>query len=289
MNFKFLLFLKAAIKRMELTIKVHDNIKSARLRKLLDICLFPAALINVVKLCLNYKTKASKKKHFKYNLALCSIIKNEAPYISEWIDYHKKIGIQHLYIYDNDSDDGLQDILTPYIKNGGDVTYCKIKGGMSRQHDAYNDCLNKHELEAKYIFFLDADEFVFCPNSNSNLFNIVNSFFVNQYVGGLAINWIIFGSSGYVSRSGGESVTKTFLRRSEKNFEKNKHIKTVCNPRKVLGFTSAHFPVYLKKFYAINEVGEKIYGPISKQVHVDKIRINHYFTKSKREFIIKKK
>ena len=45
-------------------------------------------------------------------LAICAIFKNEAPYLLEWIDYHRRVGFDHFVLYDNDStDDGAARIL----------------------------------------------------------------------------------------------------------------------------------------------------------------------------------
>lgn len=36
-----------------------------------------------------------------YKFSIASIIKNESPYILEWIAYHLSIGVEHFYIADN--------------------------------------------------------------------------------------------------------------------------------------------------------------------------------------------
>ena len=40
-------------------------------------------------------------------LSLTLIVKNEAFYIKEWIEFHRMIGVTHFYIYDNESSDDL--------------------------------------------------------------------------------------------------------------------------------------------------------------------------------------
>src|SRR5437016_521510 len=53
----------------------------------------------------------------KYNLSICTIFKNEAPYLKEWIEYHKLVGVDHFYLYNNLSLDAFRRILAPYIKD----------------------------------------------------------------------------------------------------------------------------------------------------------------------------
>ena len=37
----------------------------------------------------------------KYHIGICSIFKNEAPFLKEFIVYHKMIGVDHFYLYNN--------------------------------------------------------------------------------------------------------------------------------------------------------------------------------------------
>ena len=45
-----------------------------------------------------------------YDLSVCAIFKDEASYLKEWIEYHKLVGVQHFYLYENEneSDDFLR-------------------------------------------------------------------------------------------------------------------------------------------------------------------------------------
>ena len=40
-----------------------------------------------------------------YNVSACAIFQNEAPYLKEWIEYHRLIGVEHFYLYNNGSTD----------------------------------------------------------------------------------------------------------------------------------------------------------------------------------------
>lgn len=54
-------------------------------------------------------------RELKYKIALCLIFKNEAPFLKEWLDYHLTIGVDHFYLYNNNSDDNYLDVLNTYI------------------------------------------------------------------------------------------------------------------------------------------------------------------------------
>ncbi|MBR0260666.1 MAG: glycosyltransferase family 2 protein [Selenomonadaceae bacterium] len=48
---------------------------------------------------------AVDKNLFLYDLAIVAILKNEGRYLKEWLDYHLSAGVDHFYLYDNDSTD----------------------------------------------------------------------------------------------------------------------------------------------------------------------------------------
>ncbi|MBQ7543421.1 MAG: glycosyltransferase family 2 protein [Synergistaceae bacterium] len=98
-------------------------------------------------------------------LAFVLIAKNEAPYIAEWIGFHRKQGVSHFIIYDNESTDNFREVLSPYI-DAGLVTYHAIRG-KARQIDAYNMALHDYGHKFKYMGFIDADEFMFVRNSTN--------------------------------------------------------------------------------------------------------------------------
>lgn len=87
----------------------------------------------------------------KYNLAIVAIIKNEGDYIEEWIRYHKLVGCEHFYIYNNDSTDNTVEILSPYVKQGL-VTLIPCPG-RGKQIPAYEDALRRWGGDVNTLLF----------------------------------------------------------------------------------------------------------------------------------------
>ena len=85
-------------------------------------------------------------------------MKNEAPYIREWITYHRIVGVEHFYIYDNESEDNLKEVLQPYI-DARVVTYIYFPGCL-KQKAAYNNAIKCFKNETKWIAIIDIDEFI---------------------------------------------------------------------------------------------------------------------------------
>lgn len=61
------------------------------------------------------KERLTSKK--KYYFSVCCIFKDEAKYLGEWIEYNRIIGVDHIYMYNNNSTDDFRSIIDSY--NGG--------------------------------------------------------------------------------------------------------------------------------------------------------------------------
>lgn len=226
------------------------------------------------------------RQSFKYPIAIVAICKNEGKYIREWIEYHRLKGINKFFIYDNESNDETKDILKPYIDKGI-VSYIFFPG-KSQQLKAYNDAINRAYKECKYLAFIDLDEFIYLDNKSLDLYKYIDDMIMSKKGAcGIGINWCIFGSSGKIEKDDG-LVIERFLYSSNASRGYNHHIKTICNPRMIKTYISPHFPLYKLGAHSINENGTRLYAWYNVINNYQHLRINHYFTKSKSEFIQKR-
>ena len=106
------------------------------------------------------------KNLFLYDLAIVAIMKNEGRYLKEWLDYHLLAGVEHFYLYDNDSTDNQAEVAKPYVE-AGLVDYFFLPGKVM-QHFAYNDAVNRFKFHCRYMAFIDLDEFIF-PKTNRSI------------------------------------------------------------------------------------------------------------------------
>lgn len=229
-----------------------------------------------------------KQKSGKYPLAVTVIVKNEEDYIEEWIEYHKAAGVSHIFLYDNDSTDSTPEIVKKYVRRGF-VSYYRIQGS-GRQFDAYNASLAMNRRGCRYMAFIDADEFLLSLDSGKSLYRCVDDIFreirkKDKKVGGLAVNWAMFGSSGLKKKPQSGGVTENFLYRARAGRPGTDCIKTILDPKCVIGFFHPHFPLYKPGFHSVDEDGNIVKGYSNKCADPKKIRINHYFTKSEEEWI----
>ena len=94
----------------------------------------------------------------KYNVSICAIFKNEAPYLKEWIEFNNIVGVDHFYMYNNNSEDDYEAVLKPYIKSGL-VTLIDWPQNQ-KQMECYQTCIKDFSGETKWLGFIDIDEFI---------------------------------------------------------------------------------------------------------------------------------
>lgn len=224
------------------------------------------------------KFKQEEKIQFQDALSVVLIIKNEASYLAEWIEYHKMVGVTKFYIYDNESTDNIKDVLSHYKD---DVIY-KYWPGRGQQISAYNDALKNYKLKTKWMAFIDTDEFL-VPVQHETVVDVINEI-KPKY--GLGASWVNYGNSGYLTRTPGLTIER-FTRRAPLDHPKNLMVKSIINPRAAFMF-AVHNGCFLGFRSSIDENGRRIAG-FNLKPSIEKIRVNHYFTKSYEEFLNKKK
>ena len=228
-----------------------------------------------------YTPSDDSSKNFKYYLSFVAICKNESKNLPEWIEFHRLVGVEHFYIYDNESNDNLKEILSSYIKSG--VVEYTYWSGIGQQRNMYNDCLLKHKYDTKWLAYIDIDEFI-VPNDKNNILDILKDY--DGYAG-LSIHWVMYGSNGYKTKQDG-LVIERFTKRASDDFVRNMEIKSIINPRFCVGM-DVHKPYIYKNYYSVDENYNRIYSHKNNPFTIKKIRINHYFCKSWEEYLNKQK
>lgn len=215
---------------------------------------------------------------FPHSLAVCAIVRNEGKFIREWLEWHIMMGVSKFYLYDNDSDDDTAAVLRPFVKKG--IVEYIFYPGKYRQIPAYNDCVTKHKYDCEWLAVIDADEFL-QPLGQENVLDMLRRMKKeNANMGGLAVNWRLFGSNGHVSSQ--EGVVSSYTKRAVDEYQTHNHIKSIVNPRCVRCFLSAHYPVYYQGFDALDEQGFKVMAHLSSTgcQTLQHICLAHYCMKS---------
>lgn len=271
-------FLQCCVYSLNIMIFFREKRDREKTRKLLSILLIPVGIIRYL-----YISLVSYKCNSKSKCAIVVIVKNEARYLNEYLDYYTLLGCD-VILYDNESSDDTKSIVEKY-KN---VKYIWWPG-KKRQIDAYNHACKKFNKKYKYMMFFDADEFLVCDEQlkGVKLIDILNQFFDKDHqIGCLGINWLIFGSGGLVDYPE-KGVIDSFICCAKDSFEWNQLVKSCVKPEKIVGWVNPHLPLTTLGAKRVNTDYKKINSPRNKLPHNKSIRLHHYFVKNKKHFIDK--
>lgn len=119
---------------------------------------------------------------------ICSPAKFEKNYILEWVNYHIKLGFDHIYIYNNDDD---QNIIKEILKDNKKVTIINYQYKKNFKKELLIDFYTNGYF--KWCAFIDCDEFI-TLNGYSNIKDYINSF--PDDCNAISLNWLCYGSNG---------------------------------------------------------------------------------------------
>jgi len=229
------------------------------------------------------------KGPFENELSVVGIMKDEGPYLKEWIEYHKLVGVEKFYLYDDGSTDSTDEVLAPYIASG-EVVVQPVYGTMN-QLPLYTEALYTCRNKSKWLAVIDVDEFI-VPVAQETIpavLSYLEKEVFHKDIAGLAVHWVQYGFGGQYAKPEGLVI---------ENYTKNDGMyatyKSIVNPRMAVSATSAHGFSYILNKHAVNEKGIPInksgwcVDDVSK-AGIEAIRINHYYTKSYEEYIQKSK
>lgn len=223
-------------------------------------------------------------------LAVGAVLKNEAPYIYEWVAFHRAVGIDKIIILDNESEDGSSEILrslaSAKIIKTGHIS------GQGVQLAAYAEILNR-AARCDWLAIIDLDEFLI-PTDQSSIRPVIREIAKDKTVGAIAVNWALYGSSHHLHQND-IGVLERFQFRADKSFGPNIHYKSIIRPEAVVNFINPHGCMLREGFRTSDCDGETLklsphHGVgLSETCNWDRLRINHYIIKSKDEFIKRKR
>ena len=209
----------------------------------------------------------------KHYLSICAIFRDEAPYLEEWVEFHRLVGVERFFLYDNMSTDDHAEVLEPYVREGSVVVHPWTEH--PGQGGAYEHCLDTYRSESRWIAFIDLDEYLFSPLRRP-LPELLAEY---ERWPGVGVNRHTFGSSGHKNDAG-----RTCRSRTTSCGGRWCRIKSIVDPGRTLGHRNPHAFVYRDGEFAVDEHGQPIDGWFTNEFTAERLRINHYYTRSEAEF-----
>ena len=229
-------------------------------------------------------------------------MKNEAPYIVEWVAYHRAIGVDNFLIYTNDCTDGTDEILSR-LQQMGMVEHRNNDDwrGKSPQQHALNMSLKEPVVQnADWLMHIDVDEFVNVRCGNGTLQDFFDAV---PEATNVAMTWRLFGHSG-VTRLEDRFVIEQFDRCAPKFCPKPHTVwgfKTLFRNIGAYRKMSCHRPNKLvegkrDKVCWVNGSGQDMtpeaidngWRNSKRSIGYDLLQLNHYALRSADSFLIKR-
>jgi hypothetical protein len=205
---------------------------------------------------------------------LTTRVRDDNSYLDEWVDYHLKIGFDHIVIYDNLSTE-------PVIPKWDDKVTVFLDSSEFRVFPAFDT--HKFVIDFMrplWLLHLDIDEFLVLYKHKS-----VNELLMcyDKY-GGLVVNWRIYGSSGHIKRPDG-LVKDNYIYRTPDIYAGaeggNSIGKVAVNVKYFKGVVNPHFAISERNIVNEDCVVTKD-GIINSPCKT--CRLNHYYTRSYEEW-----
>lgn len=218
---------------------------------------------------------------YKYYLSLGAIFRDEAPYLKEWIEYHRLIGVEHFYLCSHCSTDNYREVLNPYIKRGiVELTEWFDEPNANHwefcfdvQPRWYTEVINKSRGVSQWVTFLDSDEFI-CPITSKSFSKFLKDF---EEFASLSINWRLFGTSHVEKLDKNKLMIEQLTLSASLQHELQSFLKVTVQPIYVKDFTNPHCANFLDGYYSVNANKVNIGTNGRWDVSFDKIVINHYW------------
>lgn len=236
-----------------------------------ELSRLPTKLLRLLRSWIAWKRAPSD---YPRSVCVAACIKNEAPYLEEWLEYHLLLGVEHFYLYDNGSCDNLAAVLEPYVRHG--LVTCIAWPGKGQQHAIYRHALRRLSRETRWLAFIDIDEFA-QPLLHRDLPSLLREY---EGASQLVAQWVHFGSSGHAARRPG-LVVERFTRREPGS----RYVgKSFCRPAAAID-TQIHFCFVFGR--SVDEDGRPQESFTPTKNACERIRINHYAVKSREEYLAK--
>ena len=264
-----------------------------KFKLILSIPIIFSLLIIIGKIINSFiNSNSNIQSNSKTKIALYTIVKKENRYIKDFVEFYEKLGYNHIYFYDNNEvgDESVEDL--QIVKDGIKKGFISIISYKEREKHiitgSYYDCYERYNLEYDWISFLDVDEYLILePKGISIKEFLENSRFKD--CDKVKFNWRVFTDNDQL-----DFEDKPLMERFpvETDYKKeNRHVKSTVRG-------GLDYKKY-KKVYSAHCIWNNIKSCSSsgKKTNADYFlwppdfeygSLNHYVTKSVREFFTKK-
>lgn len=201
------------------------------------------------------------------SIAILTRFKNERHIMFEWIHHHLEEKIDKIFMIDDNSDDDYYELNKYWLDNLINENKIEIlKSINTNQKEDYDNFLDYIKNKYTWLIQIDIDEFIFTPNENKSLKDILNIEYKNMDY--IKIKWKLF---SHRNKFQPKSVIDDNIITHFENTDPTSlvGIKCICKTE-FLKSVRIHEFIFSKNINAINLFNS----------HNNNIQINHYRTQS---------
>ena len=219
----------------------------------------------------------------RVGLGVAALIRAERSQLEEWIHYHRLVGVEHFWLYDNSAPEVRRQVIEPLVTIGLvdliDWPVATRSALVGRQLEAYVDAFRRTTGKARWLALIDLDEFLL-PLEDDTVTGCLDRCFPDASA--VYVNWRNFGT-GSVRFDRKEPILERLTAASNRLHPRNAVGKSIVRPEsvRVADFWSPHHVPLLRGCSYADGDGDPI--PLSEmeplldgQVHDSLLRINHY-------------
>jgi hypothetical protein len=232
-----------------------------------------------------------------------SMMKDEAPYLVEWVAHHLAVGFTDILVYTNDCSDGTDDMLIR-LEEMGLVHHRRnvIRPGVKPQPSAIKHAQAEPLVHASdWVMLFDADEFLCINYGDGRIDSLISA---AGEANGIVVTWRVFGSSGVVDWSR-DPVTEQYLHAAPPDWNKGWGVKTLFRFDPDIWKLGIHRPTMKRKVLEtafpdsvrwLNGSGQPMedyfkfrgWRSIRRTLGYDWAQMNHYAVKSVDAYAVRK-
>lgn len=187
------------------------------------------------------------------NVALVCIVKNENDYLKEYVEYYHNLGVDKIFILDNNTEEDPKDVLSGYSY----VEIINYRGYKKYQNQAYNEVIHTRCMGYDWVCVFDADELLYLQN-HKNIKDYLSCGLFYDY-NCIMINWHEFDDNDLIGNENNNdrNMFKRFSKGKEHVY-KMTDCKSIVRPNEKLYYFMPHVPAYHQGLKLCNNKGEAI-------------------------------
>ena len=217
-------------------------------------------------------------------VALCTMGRNEILYINEFVSFHLKLGVDTLYIYDDNIEEK-EKFINAITPNDSVVIEYTKDYGIKDLGQAFTHCYNKHKDDYDWIIMTDMDEYLVIQNHQTLREYLSDKVF--DKCDSIKIHWKMSSDNNLLHYE-----NKSLFERFKEPYLRSDHIKSIMRG----GITGLvyyqHSPLKADRNVSCDNTGRLLnYTKINIQsvrpYNTDRAYFLHFYFKSTEEYINK--